>query len=93
VTAPAFDRWPPERRAARAAETRQRWRERFPERAAVRDALLARSAPEPCDRCVAPGAVLFVVDYVATTYLWRRDDSAAAARPAYRLTASFTKEA
>ena len=94
MTGPALaDCWPPERRTARAAETRQRWRERFPERAVVRDAILARSAPEPCDRCGSPDGTLFITDYVDGTHLWRCRACAAAARQAYRLTHPPTPKA
>ena len=59
--------WTADRRAAAS----DHWRQQFPERAAIRDELLASLPHDPCDRCGAPDAVLFVTDYTAVAYVWR----------------------
>lgn len=63
--------------------SRQAWRDRFPERAAIRDELLATNPPEPC-ACGDPDAVLFVTDYEARAFVWRCRACAAAERARWR---------
>ena len=62
--------WTPKRRAAASAM----WRAEHPERACIRDAILAGSPEEPCDRCGADAARLWVTDY-ATADVVRPSDS------------------
>lgn len=75
--------WTPERRAVLAGQARATWRERYPERAAIRDAILAGSPEEPCDRCGADAARLWVVDHATADHVWRCESCASAARAEY----------
>jgi hypothetical protein len=59
--------WTPERREAAA----QRWRERWPERAAIRDEILATKEPGPCDLCGSNETTLYVTDYGTRAFVWR----------------------
>ena len=73
------------RERCRAATT-ARWRERHPDRAAVRDRLAAREAPGPCDRCGSTERTRAVVDYAAEAVTaWRCPPCWHAARRAWRL--------
>ena len=78
------DAWTQERRAAMGAQTKASWRERYPERAAVRDRILAEATPAPCDRCSSPDARLFVTDYASGAYVWRCSPCAIVARAQHR---------
>jgi hypothetical protein len=71
--------WTPERRAAASAM----WRADHPERGAIRDAILAGSPEEPCDRCGADAARLWVVDHATADHVWRCESCASAARAEY----------
>lgn len=62
--------WTPARRAEAAERSRRAWRERHPEKAAIRDGLLATVQIERC-RCGATEVTLFVTDYEASSYVWR----------------------
>ncbi|MHB8958468.1 MAG: hypothetical protein ACYDAN_02465 [Candidatus Limnocylindrales bacterium] len=75
--------WTPERRQEAREKGRARWRAEHPEQAAIRDELLETCAPEPCDRCAAPEATMFVVDYEARTVLWRCRACAKEARASF----------
>ena len=78
------DAWTPERRTAASAAAVAAWRADHPERATVRDAILAGSTQEPCDRCGAEAARLFVTDYATADHVWRCAPCASAARAEYR---------
>jgi hypothetical protein len=71
--------WTPERRAAASAM----WRADHPGRGAIRDAILAGSPEEPCDRCGADAARLWVVDHATADHVWRCESCASAARAGY----------
>ena len=79
--------WTPQRRAEWATAIRERWRMHNPEHAAIRDRILARVTPEPCDRCDSRASVLLVTDYETEAYVWRCQPCAIAARKEWRTTA------
>lgn len=60
----------PEELALYRERSRSAWRERYPQRAAVRDEILAVVKPEPCV-CGSLEVVLFVTDYEARSFVWR----------------------
>lgn len=62
--------WTPERRAVAAERSRQRWRERNPEKAAIRDEIVATETERPC-RCGSTAVTLFVTDYATRVHVWR----------------------
>lgn len=79
--------WTPERRDRAAEQARRQWREQYPERAAVRDEIVASHEQEPCGRCGSPDSVLFVTDYEVRSFVWRCRSCAAVERGARRVTA------
>lgn len=60
------DVWTEERRE----QARRAWAERNPERAGVRDEILASEPPSPCT-CGATDVVLLVTDYATRDHVWR----------------------
>lgn len=62
---------PSDRLAAAREVGRRSWATRHPERAAYRAAILATTPAEPCDRCGAEDARLFVVSYETAAHVWR----------------------
>lgn len=70
----------PEARALLAEAAAGRWRERHPEKAVVRDEILATEKPQPCDQCGDGVTKLWVTDYSTGAHVWRCKPCAAAAR-------------
>jgi len=83
-----WDRLDDEQKAAyrflRSAQARATWRRRNPEKAALRDAIVADQTPQPCDRCGSATVVAFVTDYATSTITWRCHSCGDAARVAFR---------
>lgn len=63
--------WTREKRAEASERSGKAWRERFPERAAIRDELLRSAHQKPCDLCDSDDSVMFITDYETRTFIWR----------------------
>ena len=67
-----WDRMDEGERAARREAGRVAWRRVNPERAAIRDALVAAVAPDPCADCGSPDGTSPHIDYATKTLVaWR----------------------
>ena len=77
-----WDRMDEGEREARREAGRAAWRRRSPERAAVRDALLAAVRPLPCTDCGQPDGTSPAIDYATERVVaWRCPGCWTAARP------------
>jgi hypothetical protein len=75
--------WNLARRAAASEKARQTWREKHPERAAIRDELLSKVAKERC-LCGSEDTRMFVTDYHECSYIWRCNTCSTAAREKFK---------
>lgn len=62
--------WTPEKRALAAEKARHAWRAAHPDKAALRDEIMAGRASEPCGQCGSTPANSFV-DYQKRSVKWR----------------------
>jgi hypothetical protein len=75
--------WTLARLTAASEKARQTWREKYPERAAIRDELLSKVAKERC-LCGSEDTRMFVTNYDLKIYIWRCNTCSTAARDEFK---------